>query len=117
LELSQNVVIRPQTAAIIKKSLELITSGKRFSDGLRAGKGFIPSIMIKLIEAGEKSGSLDKSLQDISDYMDYQVSNSLKNIVALMEPIMLLLVGIFTGAMMLAIIAPIYGLIGQLGGR
>jgi type II secretory pathway component PulF len=117
LELSQNVVIRPQTAAIIKKSLELITSGKRFSDGLRTGKGFIPSIMIKLIEAGEKSGSLDKSLQDISDYLDYQVSNSLKNVTALMEPIMLILVGIFTGAMMMAIISPIYGLIGQLGGR
>jgi type IV pilus assembly protein PilC len=117
MELSQNVVIRPQTAAIIKKSRDLITSGKRFSDGLRAGKGFIPSIMIKLIEAGEKSGSLDKSLQDISDFMDYQVSNSLKNITALIEPVMLVLVGIFTGAMMLAIIAPIYGLIGQLGGR
>lgn len=117
LELSKDVIFRGQTAEIIRNSREMIMSGKRFSDGLRSGKGDIPVIVIKLVEAGEKSGSLDKSLRDISEYLDYQVSNTLKNLTALMEPIMLVLVGIFVGGMMLAIIAPIYGLIGQIGGR
>ena len=72
--------------------------------------------MLKITEAGEKSGSLDKSMQEASDYLDYQVSNSIKLVTALIEPIMLVGVGGMVGGMMLAIIAPIYGLIGQVGG-
>ncbi|MGH9856854.1 MAG: type II secretion system F family protein, partial [Acidobacteriota bacterium] len=76
-----------------------------------------PPIMIKIIEAGERSGSLDKSMLDVSEYLDYQVSNSLKTVTALIEPIMLVGVGILVGGMMMAIIAPIYQLIGSVGAR
>jgi type II secretory pathway component PulF len=116
LELSQNVVIRAKTAELIKTSREMVISGKQLSEGLKTAKGYLPSIMIKLVEAGEKSGSLDKTLQEISEFLDYQVSSSLKNLTALMEPIMLVLVGLSVGGMMMAIIAPIYGLVGQIGG-
>jgi type II secretory pathway component PulF len=117
LELSKDVIFRGQTADIIKKAREMIMSGKRFSDGLRSGKKDIPTIVVKLIEAGEKSGSLDKSMKDISEFFDYQVGNTLKNLTAIMEPVMLVMVGFFAGGMMLAIITPIYGLIGQIGAQ
>lgn len=71
--------------------------------------------MIKLMEAGEKTGTLDKSMQDISEFYDYEVTNTLKTLTALLEPILLVAVGIVVGGMMLAIIAPVYGLIGQVG--
>ena len=73
--------------------------------------------MIKLMEAGEKTGSLDKSMQDISEYFDYQVTNTLKTLTALLEPILLVFVGVAVGGMMLAIIAPVYGLISQVGAQ
>jgi type II secretory pathway component PulF len=117
LELSHDVVVRQQMARLIDKSREMIMAGKRFSDGLKTSKTDIPSIMVKLIEAGEKSGTLDKSLLDISEFIDYQVSNSLKNLTALLEPILLLFVAVGVGGMMVAIIAPIYGLISQVGGK
>jgi type II secretory pathway component PulF len=116
LELSKDVIFRGQTAQVINVSREMIMSGKRLSDGLRTGKNNIPTIVIKLVEAGEKSGSLDKSMHDISEFLDYQVSNTLKNLTAIIEPVMLVLVGFAVGGMMLTIIAPIYGLIGQIGG-
>ncbi|TSC88137.1 MAG: Uncharacterized protein G01um101416_160 [Microgenomates group bacterium Gr01-1014_16] len=117
LELSQEVVLRAKTAKIITLSKNMISSGKKLSEGLRTGKGYIPSLMIKLIESGEKSGSLDKSMGEIANYLDYQVSNSLKTITAVMEPVLLVVVGISVGAMMISIISPIYGLIGQVGNR
>ena len=117
LDLCRDVVIRKQSSQIIAKSREMVASGKRLSEGFRASKGLFPSILIKLIEAGEKSGSLDKSMSDISNYMDYQVNNTLKTLTAVMEPIMLVVIGISVGGMMMAIIAPIYGLIGKVGGR
>jgi type II secretory pathway component PulF len=73
--------------------------------------------MIKLMESGEKTGSLEKSMQDISEYFDYQVTNTLKFLTALLEPILLVFVGVAVGGMMMAIISPIYGLISQVGTR
>ncbi len=117
LELTKDVVVKKKTSLIISQSREMVFSGKPLSEGFRAAKGYIPSIMIKLMEAGEKTGSLDKSMSDISEYFDYQVTNTLKTLTALLEPILLVFVGIAVGGMMLAIITPIYGLISQVGAR
>lgn len=117
LELTKDVVINHDMAKMIAHSAEMVSGGKKLSEGFKESRGTIPSIMIKLMEVGEKSGALEKSMQDISEYLDYQVSNSLKTFTALLEPVMLLIVGILVGGMMMAIIAPIYSLIGQVGGR
>ena len=117
LSLVQDVVIRKDIARIISQTRDIIISGGKLSEGLKKGTRVVPAIMIKLIEVGDKTGTLDKSMQDVSEYMEYEVSNRLQTITVLLEPIMLVFVGIVVGGMMLAIIAPIYGLIGQVGGR
>lgn len=117
LELTKNVVIRKETSRVIAHSIELVMAGKKLSEGFKDAKSSIPIIMIKLIEVGEKSGALEKSMQDVSEYLDYQVSNTLKTFTALLEPVMLVVIGVMVGGMMLAIIAPIYSLIGQVGMR
>ncbi len=117
LELTKDVVVKQKTSRIISVSRDMVYAGKPLSEGFRSAKGYIPSIMIKLMEAGEKTGSLEKSMQDISEYFDYQVTNTLKTLTALLEPVMLVFVGIVVGGMMLAIITPIYGLISQVGSR
>lgn len=117
LELTQEVVLKKEVSRAILRSKEMVISGNKLSEGLKTARNIFPSIMIKITEAGEKSGSLDKSMQDASEYLDYQVSKTLSTITSLLEPIMLIVVGITVGGMMLAIIAPIYGLIGQVGAR
>ena len=117
LSLVQDVVIRKDIARIISQTRDIIISGGKLSEGLKKGNRVVPAIMIKLNEVGDKTGTLDKSMQDVSEYMEYEVSNRLQTITVLLEPIMLVFVGIVVGGMMLAIIAPIYGLIGQVGGR
>ena len=101
----------------IQHAKEVVSSGKRLSEGLKDSKGVFPQIMIKITEAGEKTGSLERSMQDTSEYLDYQVSKTLKTLTALLEPIMLVVVGVLVGGMMMAIIAPIYNMIGQVGPR
>ena len=117
LEYSQDVVVNSEIKKLIQKSRDMLASGKQFSTGLKNNNKAIPSMMVKLIEVGEKSGTLEKSMQDISEYMDYQVSKDLKTITTLIEPIMLIFVSIAVGGMMISIIGPIYGLISQVGGR
>ncbi len=115
LELAQEVVLKQEVAKAIIYCKEVVVGGGELSDGLKHAKSIFPNIMIKITEAGEKSGSLDKSMQDVSEFLDYQVGNTLKTVTTLIEPVMLLFVGVLVGGMMLAIIAPIYGLIGSVG--
>lgn len=117
LELSNEVVNSKQIREIIDKSRKMLVSGKQLSGGLKQyKKKVIPVIMVRLIEVGEKSGTLDKSMRDISSYLDYEVSKDLKTMTALIEPIMLIFVSVAVGVMMISIIGPIYGMISQVGG-
>ena len=117
LELTEDTVTRRDLKKVILHCKEVVMGGKKLSEGFSEAKGVIPSILIKITEAGERSGSLDKSMQDISEYLDYQVSTRLKTVTALIEPIMLVVIGLLIGGMMLAIIAPIYSLISQITTR
>lgn len=113
LQLSQQVVWRKDMQRLIKHIYDAVLSGKRVSDAVREGHGLVPTIVIKLIEAGEKTGSLDKAMQNISENMDYEVQRTLTTLLSLLEPVMLVFIGFAVGGMMISIIAPIYGLIGQ----
>lgn len=115
LELSQEVVLKPEISAAIAHSKEMILAGRNLSEGFKDRKSVFPGVIIKIIEAGERTGTLDKSMQDISDHLDYEVNNTLKTLTTILEPLMLVMVGVMVGGMMLAIIAPIYGLIGSVG--
>jgi type II secretory pathway component PulF len=115
LELTQEVVMNKQIRIVIKRAKNYVYSGKRLSEGLHDNTNAVPPIMLKIIEAGERSGTLDKAMMDVSEYLDYQVSNTLKTLTALIEPVMLVGVGVLVGGMMMAIIAPIYQMIGQVG--
>lgn len=117
LELTKDVVVQPQVRDVIQDGYKAIMQGEKLSVGIgRRGKLF-PSILKKMIEVGERSGSLDKSLQDASDFLDYQTSKKIKSFTTLLEPLMLVLVAGLVGGMMLSIIAPIYGLISSINSR
>lgn len=117
LELSEEVVSRRDVGIAIKYAKETVLEGKNLSQGFKDQRNIFSSIIIKMIEAGEKTGTLDKSMQDISVQQDYRVEGNLKTVTTLIEPIMLVFVGLLVGGIMLAIIAPMYGLIGQVGGK
>ncbi|KKQ18348.1 MAG: Type II secretion system F domain protein [Candidatus Levybacteria bacterium GW2011_GWA2_37_36] len=117
LELTENVVANREVEMGVRHAKEAVAVGHKLSEGFKNNRRIFPSIMIRITEAGERSGSLDKSMSEISDFLDYQVSAKLKTATALLEPIMLVVIGVLVGGMMLSIIAPIYGLIGQVGGR
>lgn len=117
LELIEDIVTNKKVADMVAYSRTIIASGKNFSEALKKHKDVVPSLIIKIIEAGEKSGTLEKSFLEVSQYLDYEVTQSLKSFTAMLEPIMIVLIGVLVGGMMLSIIAPIYGLISQVGAK
>lgn len=115
LQLTADVVVKREIHDAIIHARAMVVAGKKLSEGLKENKKILPTIMIKIIEAGEKSGTLGNCMEEVSEFLDYEVSNTLKTLIATIEPIMLILVGVLVGGMMISILAPMYGLISQVG--
>jgi type II secretory pathway component PulF len=117
LKLSRAVVAKKEMVAMVDHMEQAINQGKPMSDGLQASKHAVPSLMIRLIETAERSGSLEMSMQNLSEHFQTRISQRLKTIATLIEPVMIVVVGLLVGGMMLSIIAPIYNLIGKVKAR
>ena len=116
LKLTQNVVNKRKIEKIIAHASQEVAAGRKLSDGLKDNK-IIPNFMIRVTQAGEISGTLEQSMQELSEQFDDRVTQRVKNLTVLLEPLLLLIVGILVGAIMLAIIAPIYNLISNIKSR
>ena len=116
LKLTQNVVNKRKIEKIIAHASQEVAAGRKLSDGLKDNK-IIPNFMIRVTQAGEISGTLEQSMQELSEQFDDRVTQRVKNLTVLLEPLLLLIVGILVGAIMLSIIAPIYNLISNIKSR
>lgn len=93
---------------------EDIQKGKSLSEALNRGEKTFPALMIQSIRAGEKSGSLEVVLAELADFYEQEVEHTLKGLTSVLEPVLMLIIGIAVGVMVISIIAPIYSVIGNL---
>lgn len=117
LKLSRAVVVKKEIVRMVDHMEQAIDQGKPLSEGLQKSKRIVPTLMLRLVETAERSGSLEASMQNLSEHFQTRVSQRLQTIATLIEPIMIVVVGLLVGGMMLSIIAPIYGLIGKVRAR
>jgi type IV pilus assembly protein PilC len=89
-----------------------IRQGKTLSTVIKEYRIF-PSLMVQMVAAGEKTGTLDTALTDLASFYEQEVEEELKNLTQILEPVLMLLVGISVGVMILSIIAPIYSVVGS----
>ncbi len=94
-----------------------IKKGKSMSTILEESGGVFPSIMTQTIKAGEESGALDQVLMDLAEFYDEEVENDLKRFVSLLEPALMLVIGVAVAGMVISILAPIYSVVGNLQGQ
>lgn len=113
IELSLRTLSVVNTEKAIASFQEKITKGRDLSD-IFAESHIFPPLMVQLVRIGEKTGNLEKTLTDLSVFYQEEVEKSLKSFVTVLEPTLLIIVGIGVGVMVVSVISPIYSLIGQL---
>ncbi len=97
----------------INKVIEDIKNGIPISESLAKFPKLFPSLLISLITVGERTGSLEEILITFSDFYEEEVDNTLKQLTAVLEPVLLLIMGLMIGSIALSIILPIYQLTGH----
>ena len=75
-----------------------------------AGTRFFPNMVIKMVRAGEESGSLWKLLDRTADYYEEKVDALISTMTSLLEPILIIIVGVIVLAVVVALYLPIFSL-------
>ena len=89
---------------------ERMLTGDGFSAPLDATGLFAP-MMIRMIRVGEETGTLDTSLEQIADFLTEEMDYKVRNMISLMEPSLVIVVGAAVGFVAVSVILPMYGLL------
>ena len=93
----------------IKDIKESVNDGKGMSDPMKMS-GVFPPVVIQMVAAGEETGKLDELLTHVSDYYDSQIDYTINNLVSLIEPLLILVLGCAVLMMALGIFMPMWNL-------
>lgn len=91
----------------VQKFKDRITSGSSLSGALNDSKLF-PELVVSVVAIGEESGSLEKSLMRLAENYEKEVDRSLKTLSRLLEPIVILVMGVIIGFIALSMLLPIF---------
>jgi len=96
----------------LKEATKQVEKGVSLSQSIARYEEF-PPILQQMIAVGEETGKLDDVLFKLSKYFEQEAEQAVKNLTAAMEPLIMVVLGVGVGAMVIAVIMPIYNLTSQ----
>jgi type IV pilus assembly protein PilC len=94
-------------------SEEKITAGETITKPIQE-VGIFPPLVVHLISVGEESGRLGEMLSKIADFYEDEVDTAVSTLASTIEPLMIVIIGVFVGGMLIAMYLPIFGLAGTI---
>ena len=110
---SLEVTARSVSNHYIAKELDVVTQRVREGEALAASltaRAVVPDVALKMIEVGEQTGSLQDMLSSLADFYDEEVETSVSRFVTLIEPALLVLMGVVIAVLVLALYMPLFQL-------
>ncbi len=112
LDIVSHAVNNIHLSKSINSATEKVRGGKSLSESLNGDPNFL-DLVPQMIKIGEDSGSLEQMLDKTADYYEKEVDNQIKAISTIIEPILMVILGVVALVIVAAILMPIYGLAGQ----
>lgn len=113
-----DITARTAGNAVIEKALfsvrKALEAGRNLSDPLKETEVF-PGMVTQMIAVGEQTGAMDAMLQKIADFYEDEVDAAVKDLLAAMEPMMIVFLGVVVGGIVISMYLPLFSLIAKLG--
>jgi type IV pilus assembly protein PilC len=110
LEITSNVVDNDIYKAILDDALVQVKGGIALSSAFMQYEEYIPGIMIQMIKVGEETGELGNILKTLSKFYEREVINAVDSMVSLIEPVMIVSLGLGVGVLLASVLIPIYNI-------
>lgn len=112
LEIVSQVVGNVVYRDLIEESKREVEKGESLSKTFMRSDD-VPRMVPQMIVVGEKTGKLDLVFRKVTDFYSREITNTLNNLVSLLEPLVIVVMGAAVGVMVAAVIMPMYNLAGQ----
>lgn len=101
---------------IVLDMKEEITGGKSLTEVLKTKPEIFPPIFVQMVGVGESTGKTDEMLNKVADFYDEEVDNAVANLMSMLEPALIIFLGVTIGFIVVSLYLPIFKL-GEVVGR
>lgn len=108
LEVTASTLPSPVFQEKIKIASNAITRGQQISVFLKSEPAIFPALVANMIEVGEKTGKLEENALYLAEFYEGEVDDVLNNLSNILEPVLMVFMGLIVGFIAIAIISPIY---------
>jgi type IV pilus assembly protein PilC len=113
------ITARTSGNAVLEQSLmkvrKAVEEGRTIVDPLKES-GVFPNMVVQMIGVGEATGAMDAMLQKIADFYEDEVDTATKDMLTLLEPILIGFLGVVVGGIVISLYMPLFAMIGKLAG-
>jgi len=115
IDITADVVSSRVYKTILKDVAENVKSGASLSQAFERYSEYIPGIMVQMVKVGEETGSLGQILKTLADFYKREVDDAVDTLIGLIEPVMIVVLGLGVGILLVSVLVPIYNLAGGIG--
>ncbi|WP_058307238.1 type II secretion system F family protein [Gracilibacillus massiliensis] len=107
VKITENIVDNRLIAQVLNLSRDALERGQSMAEAMKP-HSVIPPMVVQMIAVGERTGSLDKMLHKIADFYEKDLDEASDKLKALIEPLLIIILAIVVGAIVLAIVIPMF---------
>jgi len=96
----------------IKRAIDKVKGGKSLADSIDGDQSFLP-LVPNMLRIGEQSGAIEQMMTKVADYYEKEVDTEVANISSIIEPVMMVILGVVAFVIVAAVLLPVYGLAGN----
>lgn len=115
IDITANVVGSLVYKDLLAEVAEGVKSGLALSAAFQKHGEHIPGIMVQMVQVGEETGSLGSILKTLTDFYKREVDDAVDTLVGLIEPVMIVVLGLGVGILLVSVLMPIYNMAGSIG--
>ena len=112
IEVTSDVVDNSVYKEILDAALFDVKAGRSFADAL-AEYPEIPGVLVQMVKVGEETGSLSEIMGTLAVFYRREVNNAVDTLIGLIEPVMIVLLGLGVGVLLVSVLMPIYSMTGN----
>ena len=98
---------------IMEKAIKAASADIERGEGISVALGkhpIFPSMVVRMLSAGEQTGNIDNMLERVADFLDEEIDNTLSGLMSLLEPLLIVFLGVVIGGMVICMFLPIFNL-------
>ena len=115
LEVTSQAMDNEHYREVLADTAENVKLGKPLTEALAQHERLFPFIVTQMLAIGEETGNLEDILDQLAVHFEEEVDDTMKNISSIIEPLLLLVIGVVVGFLALALISPIYNIGNSIG--